>query len=163
MIRRFEVDDIDQVIGLLEHLRQQTPYRCINPHWPTIVNTITVASSKRAGCVLVAEHNQKITGIIIAVAQTLWWQEERTGARVASDLIFYSQRLGDGKRLLEAMTEWAFSVPRVVRIECGISSGEDVDRVESIYLSCGFVKEGTMFIRNHPKYEAALAGQKVSS
>jgi RimJ/RimL family protein N-acetyltransferase len=158
MIRPYTPDDIHQVLGILEVLRGNTAYRKINPDWPEIVNVITNASMKRAGLVLVAEHEARITGVMIAVAETLWWQNPQTGARIASDLIFFSQRLGDGRRMLAAMIEWAFGVPRVVRVECGISSGINAERLERLYTSVGMVKEGTQFVINHPKYYAALGG-----
>jgi hypothetical protein len=163
VIRRYDPGDIKMVLGLLEALRQRTPYRCIKPDWPDIVNVISNASAKRTGLVLVAEHHGVITGILIAVAQTLWWQNEQTGARIASDLIFHSRKMGDGTRMLKAMIEWAFSIPRVVRVECAISSGEDAERLESLYLKAGMHKEGTLFVANHPKYEAALSGTRVAA
>jgi hypothetical protein len=163
MIRTFNPEDINQVIGLLEALRQETPYRCIKPDWPQIVNVVTNASSKRTGLVLVAEHDGKITGVLIAIAQTLWWQEDRTGARIASDLIFYSKRLGDGRRMLRQMIDWAFTVPRVVRVECGISSGQNPERMEALYLSAGFVREGTFYVCNHPRYASAFGGDQLMS
>jgi RimJ/RimL family protein N-acetyltransferase len=92
------------------------------------------------------------------VAETLWWQNPQTGARIASDLIFFSQRMGDGRKMLAAMIEWAFGVPRVVRVECGISSGINSERLEKLYTSVGMSKEGTQFVINHPKYYAALGG-----
>lgn len=156
MIRPYAPGDIQQVLGLLEVLRQNTAYRAIKPDWPDIVNTITNAANKRAGLVLVAEHAGVITGLLIAVAQTLWWQSPDTGARIASDLIFFSKRMGDGKRMLQQMIDWAFTVPRVIRVECAISSGIHVSRLEGLYLSCGMHKEGTQFVVNHPKYSAAL-------
>ncbi len=163
MIREFHHDDIDQVVGLLAILHLRTPYRCVKPDWPEVVQLIAGASSRRGGKVLVAEHDGKITGVLIAVAQTLWWQNAGTGARVVSDLIFFSQRVGDGRRMLKQMIAWAFTVPRVVRVECGISSGQDVQRLEQLYVDCGLVREGTSFVVNHPKYEAALRGERVAA
>lgn len=161
MIRDFRVEDISSVVSLLDALRSMTPYRCIKPDWPTITNTLCAAASRPGGKVLVAEHDGVITGVLVAVAQTLWWQDEKRGARVVSDLIFYSKRMGDGRRLLSKMIEWAFEVPRVVRVECGISSGQNIDRLERLYLSCGLVKEGSFFVANHPKYAQALSGGGV--
>ena len=156
LIRPYAPEDIQQVIKLLETLRRRTPYRAIVPDWPEIVRVITACSNKRSGLVLVADHDGRITGLLIAVAQVLWWQNERAGARIASDLIFYSQRPGDGAKMLKGMIEWAFSVPRVVRIECGISSGEDVEALQKLYLDAGFKKDGTRFVMDHPKYAEAL-------
>ena len=158
MIRAFKADDMPQLVQLLAGLHAQTPYRCVKPDWPQVVGTITMASAKQTGCVFVADHG-RITGTLIGVAQQLWWQNDH-GARIASDLIFHSKRPGDGVQMLNLFKEWAFQVPRVIRVECGISSGEDEARLARIYLDAGFKREGSFFIANHPRYEAALKGLK---
>jgi hypothetical protein len=58
------------------------------------------------------------------------------------------------------MVDWAFMVPRVVRIEMAVSSGQaDINVMRRVYESEGFKLEGSLFTRNHPKYDAALNGQ----
>lgn len=158
MIRPYTPDDIDQVLGLLEALRRRSPYRVVKPDWPTIVQVVTTAAAKRTGLVLVAEHDGKITGLLIALATTLWWADPKFGARTASDIIFYSLRMGDGKRLLQRMISWAWSIPRVVRVECAVSSGEEASKVVPLYLAAGFHLNGTLLVANNPRYQAALDG-----
>lgn len=155
MIRRFQPDDMASVLGLLEVLRRRTPYRSVKPNFPEAARAITLCSAKRSGLVLVADHAGKITGVLIAAAQELWWQDDH-GARIASDLAFFSLRAGDGRKMLQEMIKWAFDVPRVIRIECGISSGEEAERLSKIYLDCGFRLDGTRFVMDHPRYAAAL-------
>lgn len=157
MIREMTIDDMKPVVRLLERLHASTSYRGVKPDWPTICQTTANLMARRSGIALVAEHNGEITGVLLAVAQTLWWQDEKSGARIASDLIFYSESPGDGLRMLKAMVKWAFSVPRVFRIECGVSSGQVIHRQASIYHRAGFVREGSFYVQNHPKYDAALA------
>jgi RimJ/RimL family protein N-acetyltransferase len=61
------------------------------------------------------------------------------------------------------MVEWAFTVPRVVRIEMAVSSGQgNIPTMRRLYESCGFVLEGTLFTRNHPKYNEALLGVQAA-
>lgn len=156
MIRPFNPEDIEQVVGMLEYLRQRTPYRCVKPDWPEIVNVVGNAAAKRRGLVLVAEHDSKLTGVLVAIAETYWWQNAQTGARVASDLIFFSLYPRDGLKMLKRMVQWAFSVPRVIRVECGISSGESIEKVRGLYEAAGLHLEGTLFVANHPRYQAML-------
>ena len=159
MLRDMLPDDMKPILVLLDELRRKTAYAHIRPDYPEAVRLITLASAKRDGFVQVAEHGGRLTGVMLAVVQPLWWQNERTGARIATDLAFYSKRVGDGAKLLAAMIEWAFSVPRVVRIECGISSGESIAQLSSLYRTAGFVLEGTRFVLDHPKYHAVRTAE----
>lgn len=163
MIRPFAADDLGPLIQLLSGLHARTPYRHIEPDWPVVTRVLLNAAAKRDGFLRVAEHGGRLTGVLLAVAERLWWQDERTGARIASDLAFHSLWRGDGRRLLRQMVDWAFALPRVVRIECAISSGEDAERLSGIYLETGFRKEGTIFVLNHPKYEAVLNGRRAAA
>lgn len=161
MIREMTIDDMKPVVRLLERLHNTTAYKAVLPNWPTICQTVANLMMRRAGLALVAVDGEEITGVLLAVAQTLWWQDEKTGARIASDLIFYSEKPGDGVRMLKRMVAWAFATPRVFRIECAISSGQPFHRLESIYQRCGFVREGSFYVQNHPKYSAALAAMEA--
>lgn len=158
MIREIRPEDMKPILDLLDQLRRRTPYAHIKPDFPEAVRVITLAAAKRDGFVMVADHGGEITGVMLAIVVPLWWQSEKTGARIASDLAFYSKRIGDGAKLLAAMIEWAFSVPRVVRIECGVSSGENIEQVERLYRMAGFQLEGTRFVLDHPKYHAVRTG-----
>lgn len=151
MIRTMVPGDIEQVVALCRRLHQRSRYSRFKPHWPTVLQTITKAATSPAGRVIVAEHDGKITGLIIAVVQEFWWAEPKAGPRVVSDLLFYSQRIGDGEQMMKAMVEWAWSVPRVVRVEIGVSSGIKTERTESFYRSMGFDYMGPMFEAEHPK------------
>lgn len=144
---------------MLEILRLHTPYRAMAPEWPTIIESLSAMMIMRAAQVWVAEHGKKLTGILIALAQVPWWLHPQNGGRIVSDLVFHSQRFGDGHRMLEAMTTWAFALPRVFRIEMGVSSGQvPMDVMSRIYERAGFVREGSLFVKNHPMYTQLLGG-----
>jgi hypothetical protein len=163
MIRLIEPDDLQKTIVLLDELRRATPYRCCCPDWGVVVQTLMACMNPAMGLVLVAEHDGELTGILIAAVQTLWWADQSEGPRKASDLVFHSKRFGDGKRMLQMMIEWAFAVPRVIRIEMAVSSGQGtMATAQRTYESVGFVLEGTLFTMNHPQYEEILVGQQAA-
>jgi hypothetical protein len=163
MIRAFDPDDLQPSIHLLDALRCHTPYRVCRPDWGVVMQTLTACMNPSFGQVLVAEHDRKLTGILIATVANIWWADQTSGPRTASDLVFHSQRYGDGRRMLEMMTEWAFSVPRVIRIEMAVSSGQgSIATAKRLYESAGFVMEGTLFTKNHPHYNQILQGQKAA-
>jgi hypothetical protein len=163
MIRLMQPDDLQKAIVLLDDLRRSTPYRVCRPDWGVVVQTITACMNPSVGLVLVAEHDGELTGILIATVATLWWADQSQGPRMASDLVFHSKHPGDGKKMLQNMVEWAFDLPRVVRIEMAVSSGQGtMESVRRIYEAAGFALEGTLFTMNHPKYNAILVGKQAA-
>lgn len=158
MIRDLQLTDMEPVVKLLDRLHQISPYRALVPDWTQVVQTCMFNIQSPSGFAKVAVHKGKISGVILANVATPWWVDQQIGPRVVSDIAFYSKRRGDGIAMLKAMAEWAFSVPRVVRVECGYTINHPGEIMDRLYASAGYVKEGTFYIRNHPKYQAALDG-----
>ncbi len=152
MIRAIAGTDLEKAVKLLAQLHARSPYRRMKPHWPTVVQTIVRLSSTPTGKVLVAEHDDELTGILIGVAQEYWWAEPKFGPRIASDLIFFSKHAGDGDEMMRQFKDWAFAVPRVVRVECGVASGIRPEKVTSFFEGLGFGFTGPMFAVDHPKF-----------
>lgn len=160
MIRPFQADDMQQAIKLLDELRCATPYRMCRPDWTVVVQTMIACMNPTTGMVLVAEHEGQLTGILIATVTPLWWGDQQHGPRMVSDLVFHSKHYGDGRRMLQAMIAWAFELPRVVRVELAVSSGQGtLQSMRRLYESAGLRLEGTLFAINHPKYESMLTGE----
>lgn len=148
MIRRIAPDDLPQVLQLCRELHERSRYARFKPHWPTVTQTLIRCSASPVARVFVAVHDDKITGLLVAVAEEYFWAEPKMGPRYVSDLFLFSKRAGDAKRLLDAMVAWAWTVPRVVRVEMGVSSGvEGADRVHETM----FARMGTMYEVENPK------------
>lgn len=158
MIRDLEHQDLEAVVKLLDRLHIKSPYRALVPDWGQVVNTCLFNMQSPNGFAKVAVHKERITGVMLGNIQTPWWVDQQIGPRVASDIAFYSKAPKDGVRLLKALAEWAFNRPRVVRVECGYTINHPTEIMDRLYASAGYVKEGTFYIRNHPKYQAALDG-----
>lgn len=164
MIREMTPDDIEGAILLCRELHLKSDFGRYVPHWPTVAQTVIRAASSPSGKVLLAEHNGKLTGIMIAVVQEYWWAEAKFGPRVASDLLFYSRRKGDGDLMLKRIIAWAWTVPRVVRVELAISSGIKPTRAEKVYLRAGLSRMGAMFCSTNPKvFEKAKVREEVTA
>lgn len=166
MIRQMQPEDLEQVLALIAVLHIETPYRQIEMDWHGIIAFLTVAQMNRTALILVAEHEGKVTGVMLAKVEPFWFADQRNGARVASDLMFYSKFAGDGPRMLRRFIAWAFSVPRVVRIEMAVSTGQaKLERMAKIYTRVGLQQEGSLFVMNHPMYQQILdetVGPKMS-
>lgn len=152
---------MQQMVVLLEQLRTKTSYRGIRVDWMRVVATVTaLATNPMEGFVKVSEIDGQIVGCLIGTVQPLWWVSATEGACVVSDLIFHTAKGRDGRALLRAFTEWAFKVPRVIRIEMGVSADTELKLMERFFRSQGFRREGTLFVMNHPQYQSALQVRK---
>lgn len=150
------------LVNLLDALRRTTSYRAIKVDWMRVVATITaLATTPTEGFVRVSEIDGKIAGCLIGTVQPLWWVAAKEGACVVSDLVFHTAKGRDGRALLRAFSEWAFKVPRVIRIEMGVSADTELKAVERFFRSQGFRREGTLFVMNHPQYQQALQARKM--
>lgn len=158
MIRAMKVADIPKVVDLLKVLHSRSKYRLFKPHWPRIIQTLNQLSVSQDGSVEIAEEDGVVTGILAGMVEEYWWTEDRFGARYATDILFFS-RNNDGEELMRRFVDWAFSRPRVVRVECGVSSGLSTpDAASRFYKGLGFEYHGPMFEAIHPK----LSGKSTS-
>lgn len=150
MIRSATIEDFPQWFDLAKRLRDQTPYADIEFDRAMIARLYGRCIASRLGCVLVSTHGGRLTGTIVGVAQELWWSRRK----YATDLLFFSERAGDGFRLLKSFQDWAWSVPSVEEVTLGQSSGIDVERTEKLYLRAGLKKVGGLFQQMRADYEA---------
>ena len=162
MIRRFDqLKDLERAMTLLEQLRRASEYRGMVPAWDRVVNTLVEKGSGKGGCCFVADEGKALSGLLLGTAQPLWWADQATGPRIATDLLFTSTRYGAGAALVGAFVEWAFKQPRCVRIEMALSGSKtDPAQVERIYARHGFAREGSFFVRNSPGYSDMLGHMK---
>jgi hypothetical protein len=146
MIRPATHDDFIAWLGLCKTMHRISPFAEIEPDWVAVGKLFRQCLSSKLGCVLVAEHGGRLTGTLIGLAQQWWWCRKR----VASDLTLYSQYPGDGPALLEAFVAWAWSVPTVVHVVCGQSSGIDIERTGAMYLGAGMKQIGGLYYLERP-------------
>lgn len=140
-IRKAVPEDLNAMVDLAYRLCDRTPYAHIARDRPSVVKTFCMAMSSQFGCAFVTEHQGSISGLLIGVAQQLWWSR----ARYATDLVFYSERAGDGYRLLKRFMDWAWSAPGVVEITMGQSSGIDPKRSAALYRRAGLELVGGVY------------------
>lgn len=165
MIRRFDqLRDLERAMVLLEQLRRASEYRGMVPAWDRIINTLAEKGAGRGGgCCFVADYSggKALDGLLLGTAAPLWWADQMTGPKVATDLLFTSKRYGAGRALVGAFKDWALAQPRVARIEMALSGSKtDPAHVERMYLANGFAREGSFFVLNAPSYCDMLGQMK---
>ena len=146
MIRRATHDDFVQWIELCQKFHAKTPFAGVEPDIPGCSKLFRQCLASKLGCVFVADRGGRLSGTLLGVAQEWWWCRKR----VASDLIFFAERPGDGIAMLRAFVDWAWSVPSVIDIMPGTSSGIDIDRTDQLYERVGFRRIGSLFYMRRP-------------
>jgi hypothetical protein len=141
MIRKATLSDVASIEELGLRLKMKTPYAL----WPydreRALKQIRNCISSPIACAFVAEANEMLVGVILGVAQEMWFSK----SRCASDLMFYSERAGAGYWLLRRFMAWAWGITSVKQILLGQSSGLDIDMVERMYMRLNFRKVGGLY------------------
>ncbi len=141
MIREANHDDFLQWRELCERFHQRTPFAATPIDLAVGSRIFRRCLSSRVGRVFVSVRGGRLTGTLVGVAEEWWWCRKR----VASDLIFYADNVWDAVGLLRGFVSWGHSVPGVVDLMCGQSSGIDVDRMAILYRRVGLKPIGGLY------------------
>ncbi len=152
MIRRATMDDLDGIIEigtkLLEKSNNHDVPVCRHSVF-TVVREFIRAPDKG---ILLAEHDiDVITGFIMVAAEPYWWDNPRSGRRHVTDWAFYSQRAGDGLKMLNIVTEWAWSLPRVIEVNIARNFTNAEGQATKVFRAAGFKRAGAMYTCKKPK------------
>lgn len=93
---------------------------------------------------MVAEHEGRITGALLGAIDRFWFSNER----FASDIIWFSQRRGDGDALFDRFKAWADA--RNARLFMTQSSGLHTRLMPEFYARRGMVPIGALYIGEKP-------------
>lgn len=151
MIRTLQQGDMQQLVELFKELHAKSAYKRFKPSFATALQKTAYLQASPNGFVRVAEHDGKLTGFIICLCEEFWWCEDKTGAKYATDLAFYSQHPFDGTKMLKEAQDWAWTRPRVVRFETANSSGIEHRLAARMYGRAGLQLQGSFWISEHPK------------
>ena len=150
MIRPLRPDDMEQLVTLLAQLHRKSMYRQVK--WSAQIVLSRIAALSTRGFVRVAEHDDKLTGVLAGMVDEHWWADPQRGARYATDMVFYSKHRGDGATMVTEFTQWALERPRVITIEMAANSGMISERAaERFYTRLGFERRGSFYVMDHPK------------
>lgn len=143
MIRDATISDWPALYALGQRLVARTPYSHLSIDRERTLKVYGQCLSSALGFAKVSESDGQITGVLLGIADRLWWSK----ARYASDLVFYCEDGRSGLPLMRAFVEWAWSIPGVVEITMGRSSGIDVHKTDALYRRCGFEKVGSLWMK----------------
>ena len=154
MIRKGRMDDLEGIIEigtkLLERSNNSDVPVCRHSVF-TAVREFVRAPDK---AVLLAEHDGVITGFIMVAAETYWWADPRSGRRYVTDWAFFSQRHGDGIKMLRIVTRWAWSMPRVLEVNIARNFTNAEGTADKVFKEAGFARAGAMYTAKKPEEQA---------
>jgi len=141
MIRNARIADITEILALARRLQPKTPYADVPIDAPTLISTAGNCINNAFGFAMVSVHEDRLKGVLLGAATPLWFSRKR----MATDFITHSEHAGDGYKMIGAFIRWAWSMPNVVEITMGQSSGIDIERTGKLYERAGLVRVGSIF------------------
>lgn len=145
MIRKATEEDIPYIIETGLRLHAKSGNEDVPVHKPTVFKTMQFFSRARDKFFIISEHEEIVRGLLMASIEPFWWDDPVRGRRYVTDWAFYSEIMGDGILMLQAMQEWAWMQPRVVECACATNVPRGRRVVESMFTKAGFDHVGGRF------------------
>ena len=145
VIRIGHIDDIEKIIEVGTKLLTRSKDRNVPIDRRSVFMVIRNFIQSADKALLVAEHDDVFTGLIMASCEPFWWDNHRSGRRYVTDWAFYSERPGDGLKMLKIITEWAWSMPRVVKVAIARNFDNAEDSADRVFEAAGFERAGAMY------------------
>lgn len=145
VIRKGRVEDINLIIDVGKRLLHKSNNRDVPVSKNAVFNVIREFVRAPDKVILVAGNRYRLSGLIMAAAETFWWDDPRRGRRYVTDWCFYSEISGDGLRMLDIVTRWAWSLPRVVEVNVARNFTNAEDSADKLFKKAGFKRAGAMY------------------
>jgi hypothetical protein len=150
MIRKGRLEEIDSIIEVGTKLLERSNNSDVPVCRVSVFKAIREFIRAPDKALLVADHDGRFTGLLMAAAEPYWWDDERRGRRYVTDWCFYSERAGDGLKMLNVITAWAWKLPRVVEVNIARNFTNAEDRADEVFNKAGFVRAGAMYTAKKP-------------
>lgn len=150
MIRKGRLEEIDELIEIGTKLLKRSNNSNVPVCRLSVFHAFREFIRAPDKALLVAVHDGVLTGLIMVAAETYWWDDQRRGRRYVTDWCFYSQRTGDGLKMLNIVTEWAWKLPRVVEVNIARNFSNSEDAAFFMFGQAGFERAGAMYTAKKP-------------
>jgi hypothetical protein len=145
MIRKGRLEEIDEIIEIGEKLLKRSNNHEVPVCRFSVFQAIREFIRAPDKALLVAVHDGRFTGLLMVAAETFWWDNPRKGRRYVTDWCFYSERAGDGLKMLNIVTEWAWKLPRVVEVNIARNFTNAEGTADKVFGKAGFTRAGAMY------------------
>jgi hypothetical protein len=147
------MDDLENIIEIGTKLLEKSNNHDVPVDRHTVFSVVREFVRAPDKTILLAEHDGQITGFIMLAAETFWWAHPKKGRRYVTDFAFFSQRHGDGLKMLDIATEWAWKLPRVVEVSIARNFTNAEKSADVVFALCGFERAGAMYTIKKPEVE----------
>ncbi len=146
-------DDFNQIYRILMAVQKRSHYRGMQTSAAQMMRSfLTLQKDWTLGRVFVTRDSTgRPRAVLAATAMPYWWAHQGHGPQYATEMIFVSTLRDSGLKLLRALELWAWTLPRVKKIEMDISSDIHPERTSELYLDAGFKQTGTIFVKDRPE------------
>ena len=151
MIRKGRIEDIPKIFEVGEKLREQYYKTNVPMHKPTVFKTLQAFIRSPEKLLLVADHAGPFSGFVMASVEPFWDVDPRSGRRYVTDWAFYSERFGDGRKMLDIVVTWAWSLPRVIEVKMGTQIPQSDKVMDRLFGGAGFERVGRMYRFDKPQ------------
>jgi hypothetical protein len=153
MIRKGRLEEIDDIIKVGTRLLERSNNADIPVCRLSVFNAFREFIRRPDKALLVAVHDDCLTGLLMVAAEPFWWDDQRKGRRYVTDWCFYSERYGDGLKMLDIATAWAWALPRVVEVNIARNFQNAEVSADAMFAIAGFERVGAMYTAKKPIQE----------
>ncbi len=151
MIRAAKYEDIPKIFEVGAKLREQYYKDNVPMHKPTAFRVLDHFIRSPEKLLLVADHGGPFTGFVMASVEPYWEVDPKRGRRYTTDWGFYSERFGDGRKMLKIVVEWSWSLPRVIECKMGTQIPRSDAVMDRLFCGAGFERCGRMYRFDKPQ------------
>ena len=145
MIRKGRLEEIDELIEIGTKLLKRSNNKDVPVCRLSVFQAFREFIRAPDKALLVATHDGVFTGLFMVAAETYWWDDQRRGRRYVTDWCFYSERAGDGLKMLNIVTAWAWKLPRVVEVNIARNFTNAEGMADKVFNEAGFTRAGAMY------------------
>jgi len=145
-VREAKFEDLLKIHELAKELLENSVYRGIEMDDTKFKRIVVMLMSSKLGKVFVVVDAADVpVGFLVGMVEDLFFSKKK----YATDLCIYvkDEARAYGAFLVQRFVQWAKTIPSVVEITMGISSGiGDIDRVGEMYKKIGFTHTGGLYV-----------------
>lgn len=153
MIKKGRLEDLESIIEIGTKLLESSNNSAVPVCRESVFRAVREFIRAPDKIILLADHDGVTTGFIMAAAETYWWDSQKSGRRYVTDWAFYSQRSGDGEKMLKIVNKWAWSLPRVIEVNIARNFINSESLADMVFEMSGFERAGSMYTAKKPEGE----------
>jgi hypothetical protein len=145
IVRKVVFDDIPALVDLGRRAHEASGNARFAFDEPGAKLMGAAAITQKTMCAFAAVDGEKFVGIVLGQEDKIPYAK----MRYATDLVFYAEKPGAGKALMDRFTQWAFEERRVQQLLLGVSfGGKSARSAGAFYKRMGFAAVGGLYVKN---------------